>query len=454
MDIIIGVCVAVQLFLVLFVRYRMGRSAIGLIGFLFLGVSFFYHGITEVAQAVFPGYNPYREVAEPEGLRDWLVIVTAAMVVFTTAYLLRMGRRPRDSSATRLENLVATLKASPLLWTPVLLALGLPGFFVILLGAGQEDQGAASSSSSGLAYQFVPFLLVLAFATLCIKTRGRSFVSSLCVFAVLLVATGSRTSVIIPIVLTVSAMARYGVRVSARAKWSSVSIIALCALAITISRNGYGRFSSGEGFGTRISAIVSSVTESGNEWEASVLNDFVYRFDANSFGAYVMTGRDEGRGITGLTQLFATLSYITPSFINRNKLSLDEYLRNEESYAVQFYGLDPNLDYESDFWSLLLCYAGPWGVVVIGGILGWVVASIDSWLGASTHLSAYLVGISLSMIPVNLEQGIAYIFYILRGLPVILAAAYLVRWKWRQMDPSVPNAFRKEHIPVSAGHRT
>ena len=89
-------------------------------------------------------------------------------------------------------------------------------------------------------------------------------------------------------------MSRYGIRLSARAVWSSVAIMLCCAIAITASRNEYGRFNAGEGFATRIGTIATSVADSKTVSTSSLLDDFVYRFDGNSFAAYIMSRRSGG----------------------------------------------------------------------------------------------------------------------------------------------------------------
>ena len=80
-------------------------------------------------------------------------------------------------------------------------------------------------------------------------------------------------------------------------------------------------------------------------------------------------------------------------------------------------GLDDTVDYASDFWSLLLCYVGPWGLTAIGGVLGWFVAMLDLWLAEATHFASYLLG-NLAQYDsgANLEQGVGYVFYVLVGI--------------------------------------
>ncbi len=112
------------------------------------------------------------------------------------------------------------------------------------------------------------------------------------------------------------------------------------------------------------------------------MNDTIYRFDGNSYGAMVLERQLGGYGFTGLNQVLATISYNLPSFLNPDKLQGDVYMRNEEAYQDVFYGLPEDVDYISDFWSILLGYSCILGLLMIAPIVGYLLARlIRGWSG-------------------------------------------------------------------------
>jgi len=137
-----------------------------------------------------------------------------------------------------------------------------------------------------------------------------------------------------------------------------------------------------------------------------------------------------------------------PSFIYRGKLDLDEYLRNEEGYVVDFYGF-PSIDYMSDFWTILLCYVGPWGLLVCAFILGWLCACLDNWLSKTSAVIPYLIGLALSEIPANLEQGfLSSILDTGRTLLVLVPLVWLLsRRRHKPRASNVPNVARELRLP-------
>jgi hypothetical protein len=156
----------------------------------------------------------------------------------------------------------------------------------------------------------------------------------------------------------------------------------------------------------------------------SILDDSVYRFDGNSYGAMVVGKQDQGYGITGANQFLSTIAYMVPSFLNRGKLETEFYLRNEEAYQDNFFGFDDKVDYLSVFWSVLIGYIGWIGLLVTAPFLGWGFAALDNWLARTASITSYLCGVTLSAIPLMMELGIAGVPGTLRGLAAILLAAH------------------------------
>jgi hypothetical protein len=387
---------------------------------------------------LFPGHNSYREDIATESVITWTALLTGGLVLFTITYLYKIDFTIKKN---QLIELINQLNGSFLLQWPVLLALGVPSFLFILLRAQTDAPGGYWSS--GLAYQFTPLLLALSFATMCIKTNGRGFLLIFAGFSILLIASGSRYEILTTALLAISAMTRAGVRLPRRTLIAVAATIALFFAAISVSRETYGRFNAGESFTVRLEAIGEAIISPENISTEQILDDTVYRFDGNSFGAMIMERQSDGYEITGLGQAMATVGYMIPSFLYRGKLDLEEYLRNEEGYAVEFYAF-PRVDYMSDFWTLMLAYVGPWGLLVCASILGWVCAGLDNWLSRTPKVIPYIIGLGVSSIPVHLEAGfLANILDQLRTLVVLIVVAWLVSQRRR----STPRAQDKSNAP-------
>jgi len=437
MQLLIFLAVAIQIALLVAMVMRLRKRSLGSIGFLLLAATFVYHGLTEFAQVLFPDRNPYRDMTTTAGVANFTLLMSVAMTLFTLTYLLRLRRPAHFSFRELLERLDRTY----LLKWPVLIGLGVPSFIFLL--RSQADLNSGGYWTAGLAYQFTPIILTLSFATICLKLAGRYFLSVFIVFSILLIASGSRFEVIATALLAISAMVRYRVSLPVRTLLVISIILLVSMIAITASRGTYGRFNSGESLSFRLGAIATAIASPDDIRLDEILDDTIYRFDGNSFGALILERQSDGYGVTGMTQVITTLKYMIPSFLYPNKLDLEEYQRNEEAYAVEFYAL-PEIDYASDFWTMLLCYGGSWGLLMCGLVLGWVVAGIDNWLSGSSDPTAYIVGLGISTLPANLELGVAGAIYILRALAVLAVVAWLVSSKHKialtsvKTSPPVP----------------
>jgi len=116
---------------------------------------------------------------------------------------------------------------------------------------------------------------------------------------------------------------------------------------------------------------------------------------------------------------------MTPSFIFRGKQNLEDHLRDEEAYDDWFYGF-PDLDFLPTVWTCFLAYAGQFGLLILAFFSGWIMALTDNWLARQTTVTAFLTGVWLTVIPVQLEQGVSGIIYVLRGLAIMLACVLVL----------------------------
>ena len=414
---IMAVCVAIQCGVLVMLVLRLGRQSLGRLGFLLMATAFCYHGLTEIVQAVFPGRNSYRIFTDTRSMDLWLIVITSVMVLFTAVYLWHIN--VRAGAINRLGLLRAALSRTFLVRWPILLGMGAVGLVLTIVEPSAES--GTGYWAGGLADQFTVLLLALSLSTLCLTTSGRRTLFLFACYSILIVGYGARNRVLVMMAMAVSAIARYGQRIPIKTLLGLGLIVALCFTAISISRKEYGRFVHGESFGQRL-AIIGASAGNPEEHADAILDDTVYRFDGNSYGALVLERQFEGYGTTGLAEVLNTIGYVTPAFINSSKMTSDGTQRNEKGYQCNFYDLGFDVDYVSDLWNLMVGYIGWAGMLLLAPAFGYGMAALDNWLASSITIESYLSGITLSYIPVSLELGVAGIPYTLRGLAFLLLA--------------------------------
>lgn len=432
MDLLIAFMVVIQAIVVIVLARTLKRDFIAKLGFLLMASTFAYHGLGEVIQYVFPGHNPYRSIVTDSSLRIWIVLITGSMCTFTLVYYLtirqyRWFRLPsrKQQKNHRLSGLLLSLSGTYLLKWQVLFILGLLGFVIVDL---EKVQGAGYVSS-GIADQFAALIFSISLTTLCVMVRTRWHLALFVLYAAIVAVNGSRLLVVLTILTAISAATRYGRAISARTIVGAGSILLVMSAAVSVVRGDHGIFRNEEAL-TRLEAF-NDRSEGTQDTTDRLVEDSVYRLDGNSYGAMIVEKQLGGYGSTGFSQIMATIQYNIPSFIFRGKLDLDGYLRNEEAYQDQFYGFADDIDYISDFWSLMIGYVGIIGFVLAAPCLGWLFGMLDNWLSTSVSVTSYVCGICLSIIPMDLELGIAGIPYTLRGLAVFLIAVQMLRIRRR-----------------------
>lgn len=410
-----------QIICVVAVLKKWRGAAIGKVGFVFLASTFMYHGASEVVEALFPGRNPYRNMVGADALGFFVLLQSFTMLMYTVTYLLRSKSSRR---VLRTENVIGMLRDSYFLRWPVLLALALPSYGLVIL----REQATYTSGywASGIAFQFTPYLFGICLATANIRSKARYAPAFFLAFGLLLAVSDSRLLIVSTFLVAWSAMARAGIRVTWRTTIAVVACLAFAVAALELTRAVYGRFSEGQSYTARISAISESAADAENASVDAVLQDSTYRLDGNSFGALILERQLNGWGIMGLDLPIVVARYMIPSFIFSEKLRLDESLRNEEGYETAFYDF-PAMDYISGLWASLTALTGFWVLPFWGVALGWAIAMLDKWLAREASTTAYLVGLAAVSWALNVELGLAAALFIARGFSVFLILAWILR---------------------------
>jgi hypothetical protein len=409
-----------QTALLAFMIFRIKDRVFGKCGFLMMLQTWVYHGLTEVAQWLYPDRNfIYRDEVSLEGLADCALLMTGVMACFILGYL-RFHKTAPPVSRTEL---VRSLDTSWFLKWQVVVPVALFSFSIAAVSLGNADiQGYWSG---GLALQFFTFLSGLAFATVAIRAGGRWFPAVTLAAVAVLSLGNSRTPAVMTTIVGIAAMSRYGIHVRRSAYVIGAIIVLLFTAVISNGRAFYGRLND-QSVTARAATMLQTLTTNGVSVE-NVLDDFVYRFDGNSFGAMIMDKRAVGYGVTGWDQVAATVSYVVPAFIYKGKADLELKYRNEENYTQSFYAMNEELDDLPTYWTTLLGYMGPYFLLPFAGLCGVLFAKADYWLESNISPMAIMLATVLSVIPCAIEQGPVFILLTLRMLPVLMLLVWTPR---------------------------
>ena len=192
MSLIIVLAIVVQLALLLVIVRVLGLRSMSGLGFQIIAASFIYHGICEISVAAFPGAgDAYRVLVDADIVTPWILLVTATMCLFTITYLHGVNRLPKAAPA---EEIIANIDDSILFRWPVLLAISLPSFFLVMLG-DQSDSGGGYWLS-GLSNQFTLGLITVGISVASIRSRGRWYLLLLSVSCLAMAAAGEKMLVL------------------------------------------------------------------------------------------------------------------------------------------------------------------------------------------------------------------------------------------------------------------
>lgn len=381
-------------------------------GAMLLAMACVYHGFTEVLQFLFPGRNQYRAQLLDQGMLDrWMLLVSGALLTYAVVYAAAMRGRPATPEPDRLR--VAFLQGLQVKWMLLLcgplIVLSLRGQGAVAPGAIGTTADQSNYATAGLAGQFLVFLTALTAIVVVARFGGGWLLPVLAVQAGILGLIGMRSAILVSAVLVLYGIRRLGVTYSKKMLATALVFIAVAAMSISASRAVSGRaaFMANQGAGGRVAALTSGLTAIPSQGDA-ILNDFVYRFDANVFGPQVVHGLDDGAPPVGLTTLGNDVQLAVPSFLNPNKLTSDVTQRDERAYFDAQFGINPNLDMLPGLWGFMPGYFGLVGMFVLSASLAVAMAALDRWLGSHITQSAFLVsmGVTLSVLMYeNLPTG-------------------------------------------------
>lgn len=429
-------------------------------GALLLAAAVTYHGLTEIVQVLFPGWNHYRDLVTQKQIDDWMVVVSPALLLYAIGYaLVAFGAKGGNEPPPPVSVEGLSLKWMLLLATP-LTVLSLQGF-AFQVGDGDPSKAAAGSDYlvTGLVGQFVTLLIPLCAALAIIKLDKRWVLPILALQAALMSTIGARNLIVVSCVMALYGAALAGVRIPRKQLVGAGLVVVLLAMSISVSRDIEGRqfFASSTGPAARLELLGEGFTKIPTDFgKQAILGDFVYRFDGNNFGAAVLDAMSHGTEPVGVTTLRNSVLLAVPSFLYPEKLQTSVADRSEKDYFSGHFGLSTSYDLLPTIWGALLGYGGPLVLLLTSFLLGIGVRLIDRKVVRGTSPIHFVLGLGLAQFVLSYERGPQAFFVQFRGVLLIMALVWAIGlWRDRRSkpEPPIPDVIRQAQTSNAAGPR-
>lgn len=377
-------------------------------GLLLLVTMVCYHGFTEVLQLLFPGRNGYRDLVVEGGLAQWMPLISLALAVYGMVYLagVFLLRRSNDVIANPWPNVLGWH-----IWLPVM---------VLLLGyrvSGTVDWDQ-DTFFKRIFSQFGYLILLITAIGVASRLKPHLRIITFLLLIVCGVLLSNRFTLLALLVATY-----YITRAKRCAPgWISCAIVGILALGfaltISVARFVVGRGDLEANFESRVSGVSQAVEASWSVVGESVLDDFVYRFDGNSFGATAVTGLGRGEQPAGLSPLRSDLNLLVPSVFSPSKKESDVYARDSEAFLAQHFDLDPKIDYTVTLLGFAYCMGAVPGLLMVASAIGVMFAFVDTRLAPQKGWFAQLILINFYCCAALYEQN--FNIYFINGRSVLV----------------------------------
>jgi hypothetical protein len=395
------------------VLYVLGTRLLTYTGGLLVVMLCIYHGLTEVANMLFPGKTANLMLVDQEAVDRWVVLAGTAILIFSLVYVWTLKRYRTNRVGTCAE-------ARPQVKLLLLLAIAVPSL-IIALTIGQGNYRTYGYWLGGLSQALFLLATVMSFIGLILHCPKRWMPFLLLAEALLFMPLGSRLSVIAVFVMTVGGIARYGRPLRATHFCIGLALLAALLALVSSTRVYYGReMYSASSVGERLSNIGQTAVTAIDDSDLDLQSDFIYRFDGNIFPTMVNERFREGYSGVGLKSFAHNFLAFTPSFFYATKLDSAVEDRNERAYADSHFGLPLTVDLPTTLFTVLFGYYGPIGLLCCAAGLGIAFGRLDKWVNSSITPMAYCVGLALTYCCVFTEQGIEVYFLTFRNLIILL----------------------------------
>jgi hypothetical protein len=376
------IAVAIQLATIVCAYVRIKERRTRYLGFLFLCVLVTYHGITEVFQAAFPDRNDYRKLTSDPDVARWLLWVTVAIAIYAAVYCTTLKRKKPGEVPNR-----PLVMARLLNWR-----LCLPlGVLLRLLSIVGRDYWTEHYWINGFIEYFSWLPLEIGIVSLILDKPLSWEVPIMISYAAFLALLASRFFVLGSMISAIWLLSRFNRPVRTGKMVLILGICGFLALMISRARDMFGR----EALKSDILETVANLANGARstiligESKEGILDDVVYRFDANSISSIYMREIGSGKAPAGFGPIFTSFFLCVPSFLLPSKLETDETARLDKAYLDEYYGLPSGVDYLVGlFGTFYGCY-GLLGLLFGGAFMGFLYGWLDNELrldGSAVHV--------------------------------------------------------------------
>jgi hypothetical protein len=287
-----------------------------------------------------------------------------------------------------------------------------------------------------LAVQFTLFLVAIV-GSLAIARFGRTWILPVLLVEIgVLSLLGARLTVLAGCLLVLYGAAVAGVRLSRRQTALVIVVVLVFAASLSSARTVAGRqaFQGQESISVRTQALVDGlVALPSSETLGAIADQFVYRFDGNSFGAMVLSSLQHGTSPVGAVTVGNAFRLAVPSFVDPGKLGSDLASRSEEIYFDQRFGLPSGYDFLPGVLSSWVGYGGPWVLLLLAAALAAALAGLDRRILRGSSALTFVLGMGVVQAALFYERGTEGIVLTLRGVLVLLVALRAVElWRGRR----------------------
>ena len=140
--------------------------------------------------------------------------------------------------------------------------------------------------------------------------------------------------------MLLTALSATGRRLRYREALQSGILVALVVLTISTARASVGREQLLGGVADRADGIVKGLALlASGKGAPDLIDDFVYRFDGNTFPALISWQYERGFGPAGIWPFINDLWVAVPAFLNPSKYDADATRRNDQMYIISWFDL-------------------------------------------------------------------------------------------------------------------
>ena len=208
----------------------------------------------------------------------------------------------------------------------------------------------------------------------------------------------------------------------------AVTAVPLAGIFASRAASGHESFGANAGFTKRLTALMDGFAAIPTlKRRQAIPNDFVYRFDGNTFGALVPNSLDHGAEPVGLNTACNNVFLAIPSFLNPNKLDTSLPTRNEEFYFDAHFGLPYPTDYLAWVFGTLIGFFGRAGLFLLSPLLGIAFATMDVVVSRKNIPAWPLLGLGVLNCVRQYKQGRPAYPLSLRGVLILILIFVTIR---------------------------